>query len=32
MHLQVTVPVPTDPRTAGTMLADPVYVLSPIHI
>ena len=26
MHLQVTVPVPTDPRTAGTMLADPVYV------
>lgn len=26
MHLQVTVPVPADPRTAGTMLADPVYV------
>jgi hypothetical protein len=26
VHLQVTVPVPTDPRTAGTMLADPVYV------
>lgn len=26
MHLQVTVPVPADPRTAGAMLADPVYV------
>jgi hypothetical protein len=26
VHLQVTVPVPADPRTAGTMLADPVYV------
>lgn len=26
MHLQVTVPVPADARTAGTMLADPAYV------
>lgn len=31
MHLQVTVPVPTDPRTAGVMLADPAYVRAKVR-
>ncbi|WP_454049465.1 DUF2505 domain-containing protein [Cellulomonas sp. Marseille-Q8402] len=31
MHLQVTVPVPTDPRTAGVMLADPEYVRAKVR-
>ncbi|MBD3780047.1 MULTISPECIES: DUF2505 domain-containing protein [unclassified Cellulomonas] len=31
MHLQVTLSVPTDPRTAGTMLADPDYVRAKVR-
>lgn len=31
MHLQVTLSVPSDPRTAGTMLADPVYVRAKVR-
>lgn len=31
MHLQVTLSVPTDARTAGTMLADPVYVRAKVR-
>ena len=31
MHLQVTLSVPTDARTAGSMLADPVYVRAKVR-
>ncbi len=31
MHLQVTLTVDTDPRTAATMLADPVYVRAKVR-
>jgi hypothetical protein len=31
VHLQVTVPVPADPRTAGVMLADPAYVRAKVR-
>lgn len=31
MHLQVTLSVDTDPRTAGVMLADPVYVRAKVR-
>ncbi|WP_282949030.1 DUF2505 domain-containing protein [Cellulomonas endometrii] len=31
MHLQVSVSVPADPRTAGVMLADPVYVRAKVR-
>jgi len=31
VHLQVTVPVPADPRTAGEMLADPGYVRAKVR-
>lgn len=31
MHLQVTLTVDTDPRTAGMMLADPVYVRAKVR-
>ncbi len=31
MHLQVTLSVPTDPRTAGVMLADPAYVRAKVR-
>lgn len=31
MHLQVTVSVPTDTRSAGAMLADPVYVRAKVR-